>query len=190
MMPNTSRTYFESIYAANGDPWKFETSPYERRKYEATLAALPRERYVSAFEPGCSIGVLSSMLAPRCQRLLATDIVPRVLIQASDRLREHRHVRIEERAIPEGWPTDTFDLIVLSEIAYYFDEATLHDIMRLVVESTLVGAHVMGVHWRGQTDYPLSGDRAHELIGRTQHLSPLVHLTGDQFVLDVWERKR
>jgi predicted TPR repeat methyltransferase len=189
-MANTPRTYFESIYAANSDPWNFETSPYERRKYEATVAALPRRRYVSAFEPGCSIGVLSEMLAPRCQRLLATDIVTGALIRAAERLKEYRHVRIEEWAIPEEWPSGTFDLIVLSEVAYYFDESTLRKIMRHVVDATLTGAHVIGVHWRGETDYPLSGDRTHELIGETKHLVPIVHLAGDEFVLDVWERTR
>ena len=33
-----------------------------------------RERYASAFEPGCSIGVLTAQLAPRCDRLLACDV--------------------------------------------------------------------------------------------------------------------
>jgi hypothetical protein len=190
MMPNTPRTYFESIYAANSDPWSFETSPYERRNHDATVAALPRRRYVSAFEPGCSIGVLTEMLAPRCQRLLATDIVTGALIQAAERLKEYRHVRIEERAIPEEWPGGTFDLIVLSEIAYYFDEITLRNMMDLVVASTVVGAHVVGVHWRGETDYPLSGDRTHELIGETKRMVPLAHLTGGDFALDVWERSK
>ncbi|MCU1363508.1 MAG: methyltransferase type 12 [Acidimicrobiaceae bacterium] len=189
MRANIPRAYFESIYAANSDPWNFETSSYERSKYEATMAALPRARYESAFEPGCSIGVLSEMLAPRCQRLLATDIVTGALVQAAERLKGHRHVRIEERAIPEEWPRETFDLIVLSEIAYYFDEATLGDVMRLVIGSTWVGAHVIGVHWRGETDYPLRGDRVHELISETELLVPLIHLGGDEFVLDVWERR-
>jgi len=186
-MANTPRHYFDSIYSANRDPWNFAMSPYERRKYEATLAALPRYRYVNAFEPGCSIGVLTEMLAPRCQRLLATDIVIGALLQAAERLKNFRHVRIEERAIPEEWPHGTFDLIVLSEIAYYFDEASLRGLMSRVVDSTLVGAHIVGVHWRGETDYPLTGDRVHELISETPGLAPTTHLL-DEFVLDVWER--
>ena len=51
------RDYFEGIYADGPDPWGFETSEYERRKYDLTLAALPRRRYARALEPGCSIGV-------------------------------------------------------------------------------------------------------------------------------------
>lgn len=188
MTKSTPRSYFDAIYAESSDPWNFETSPYELRKFEMTVAALPRARYANVFEPGCSIGVLSEMLARRCQHLLATDIVPSALIRATERLKGWPHVRIEERAIPHEWPSGTFDLIVLSEIAYYFDEATLGDIVRRVVGSTSLGAHVVGVHWRGETDYPLSGDRSHELISQEEHLQSFVHLANDEFVLDVWER--
>ena len=34
--------YFEALYAEDSDPWKFASSPYERDKYAATLAALLR----------------------------------------------------------------------------------------------------------------------------------------------------
>ena len=33
---------------------------YEQRKYAVTLAALPQRRYATAYEPGCSIGVLTA----------------------------------------------------------------------------------------------------------------------------------
>jgi hypothetical protein len=65
--------YFDNVYAADSDPWKFASSAYERDKYAATLAAFPKPRYASAFEIGCSIGVLTSALAPRCDALLAVD---------------------------------------------------------------------------------------------------------------------
>ena len=59
--PDTSTPpeYFDRMYAESDDPWRFETSEYERRKYAATLAALPRARYENALEIGCSIGVLT-----------------------------------------------------------------------------------------------------------------------------------
>ncbi|RZK45442.1 MAG: methyltransferase, partial [Hymenobacter sp.] len=34
--------YFDDVYRANEDPWQFASSPYEREKYAATLAALAR----------------------------------------------------------------------------------------------------------------------------------------------------
>ena len=62
-MTSTSRSYFEEIYREDADPWNFETSPYEHRKYGVTVASLPKPRYRSAYEPGCSVGVLSELLA-------------------------------------------------------------------------------------------------------------------------------
>ncbi|MEO9256146.1 MAG: hypothetical protein ABI305_11425, partial [Tepidiformaceae bacterium] len=63
--------YFETMYSQDDDPWRFESSWYERRKYDLTLAALPRQRYGRIFEPGCSLGVLSEGLAARGDELIS-----------------------------------------------------------------------------------------------------------------------
>jgi predicted TPR repeat methyltransferase len=187
-MSSTPRSYFDAMYANDPDPWRFENSEYEQRKYALTMACLPRRRYRAAFEPGCSIGVLSSLLAPRCDHLLATDIIPEVVARASSRLSDEPNVRVEARAIPEDWPPGQFDLIVLSEIAYYFDQAVLCDILSRVVASTGVGAHVVGVHWRGTTDYPLEADAVHDVISSTPGFRRHIHHDEPEFLLDVWER--
>jgi cyclopropane fatty-acyl-phospholipid synthase-like methyltransferase len=187
-MQSTDREYFHTMYAGADDPWSFATSPYELRKYTLTVDTLPRERYRNVFEPGCSVGVLSEKLAPHCDRLLATDIVTAALDQATERLGRWNNVVVERRAIPESWPDEMFDLIVLSELAYYFDSETLHEVMDLITCSTKPGAHVVAVHWRGETNYPLSGDEAHALIGQTRRLRNVVHHLEEAFVLDLWER--
>ncbi len=186
-MTSTKRSYFEAMYESDPDPWGFESRHYEQRKYAITMASLPKARYRSAYEPGCSIGVLSEMLAQRCDRLLATDIIPTAIDAARRRLSERDHVRLELRSIPDEWPDEEFDLIVLSEIAYYFDESDLWQILALVLHSTRPGAHVVGVHWRGVTDYPLSGDQAHHIIEAVPELRPIVRHEEGEFVLNVWE---
>ena len=60
--------YFRDRYAASPDPYGLAERWYEARKYALTVALLPRERYGAAFEPGCSIGVLTAQLAPRCDQ--------------------------------------------------------------------------------------------------------------------------
>ena len=187
-MTSTDRQYFVDLYASDPDPWGFATSWYERRKYALTVDALPNERYRKAFEPGCSIGVLSELLAPRCERLLVTDIVSAVVEEASRRLETYSHVVVEKRAIPDWWPAEKFDLIVLSEIAYYFDAATLEAIMDQVIQSTEWDAHVLAVHWRGETNYPLTGDQVHGLIDTCDQLQSVAHYSEANFVLDLWER--
>jgi hypothetical protein len=188
-MTSTNRSYFEEMYGRDPDPWGFASSEYESRKYALTVASLPRPRYLNAFEPGCSIGVLTEQLAPRCARLVATDFIPSAVRVAQQRVAHAPHVEVELRAIPGEWPAGPFDLIVLSEIAYYFDRHDLARVLSHTVDSTKEGAHVVGVHWRGITDYPLSGDGAHHLIDACRQLDRIVHHVESEFVLDVWERR-
>src|ERR1700728_585695 len=101
--------HFDTIYANNPDPWDYTTSVYEKRKYAATLAALPRRRFNRAFEPGCSIGVLTRMLARRCGQVLAADMSEVSLGHARTRCRDVRNIRFRRMRIPADWPTGTFD---------------------------------------------------------------------------------
>ena len=78
--------YFEDLYARHADPWGFADRWYEQRKRALLLASLPRPRFARAFEPGCSIGVLTAELAPRCDALLATDVAEGALSAARERL--------------------------------------------------------------------------------------------------------
>jgi Nodulation protein S (NodS) len=185
---NTARSYFERLYAADADPWGFATKWYEQRKYALTMAALPNQRYDSAFEPGCSIGVLTEMLAPRCSRLLSFEMIPSALEQTRLRLRPYPHVSLELATIPEGWPDQLFDLVVLSEIAYYFDAETLSVVVDRLLDTTSIGATVIGVHWLGETDYPLKGDAAHDIIDSARGLTRIVRHREALVALDVWER--
>ena len=63
--------YFDALYTADPDPWNFAASPYEQAKYALTLNAMPKPRYRSALEVGCSIGVLTRLLASRCDTVVA-----------------------------------------------------------------------------------------------------------------------
>jgi Nodulation protein S (NodS) len=188
-MASMPRAYFEDIYRSAPDPWQFETSWYEQRKYALTLAALPERHYRSAFEPGCSIGVLSSLLANRCDQLLATDVVPDVVRRARRRCRQLPWVRIEHLAIPEEWPTGPFDLVVLSEIGYYFDRPTLDDIVSRLLATVTTSATLIAVHWRGATNYPLRGDEVHDHLDHRPELERMVHHVEPKFRLDTWIRR-
>lgn len=161
--PNSLETaYFDQLYARDTDPWNFARSDYERAKYSHTLRALHRPHYQSAVEVGCSIGILTEQLAPRCAALLALDASERPLIQARDRCKAMPQVRIEQARVPENWPDGTFDLLIFSEVLYYLSPDDLEVVAKLVSRSAAPGAHVLLVHWTGETDYPMSGDDATE----------------------------
>jgi hypothetical protein len=182
------KEYFERLYEEDADPWGFATSWYEARKYALTIAALPKATYRSAFEPGCSIGVLTEQLATRCGQVLAGDEIPSVDEQARARTASLANVEVCHLTIPDDWPDTRFDLVVLSEIGYYFDQPELEALLRLSHESLEPGGNLVAVHWRGATNYPLTGDRTHEVIDGSPGLSSRVHHLEKEFILDVWER--
>ena len=157
-------SYFDELYARDADPWRFASSDYERDKYAATLAALPRDRYHSALEIGCSIGVLTRQLARRAEGLCAIDLASVALEAAQHRCADLDHVRFELMSVPAQWPDGRFDLVVLSEIVYYLDRADVAALGKRIRRTIVAGGDIVLVHWLGETHYPLTGDEAVELF--------------------------
>ena len=196
--PNAPETlssrYFEDVYRANPDPWKFASSPYEAAKYAATLAALPRPSYASAFEAGCSIGILTAQLAARCGRLLSVDISELALRAARERCAALDNVRFEQRTLPGEFPGGPFDVIVVSEVGYYLAMPDLLKLRDLAIRQLAPAGHLLLVHWTPEVhDYPLTGDEVHEAfleVARSEG-GPLRHLSGrkeEKYRLDLFER--
>ncbi|GGN43260.1 methyltransferase [Streptomyces kronopolitis] len=144
---STPASYFEEMYQHSPDPWHLADRWYEQRKYDLTLAALPQPLYRRGFEPACSVGELTSRLAERCDSLLACDRVASAATTAARRTAGLSHVRVEQRTLPEEWPEGTFDLIVLSELLYYFDAAVLDVLMCRAVAALEPGGTLVTVHW-------------------------------------------
>ncbi|GJE62762.1 Ubiquinone biosynthesis O-methyltransferase, mitochondrial [Methylobacterium trifolii] len=167
--------YFKGMYATDSDPWRFATSAYERDKYAATLAALPRAHYTSALDVGCSIGVFTRQLCPRCDAVLGLDVVPSVLDAARVRCADRPNARFQLAAVPGEWPDGRFDLIVISEVAYYLDRADLARLVARVGSALLPGGDVVLVHWLGVAHYQLSGDDAAEgFIAGARGFAPIL----------------
>ena len=180
--------YFEAIYAADADPWRFASSDYERAKYTATLAALPRPHYARAFEIGCSIGVLTAQLAARCDALLAVDLAEAPLAAARARCAGLPGIAFRRMAVPAEWPDGAFDLILLSEVVYYLDAADLARLAGRVAAALVPGGEALLVHWTGETDYPLSGDAAAEGFIAAAGLSVIRQQRAEAYRLDLLRR--
>jgi SAM-dependent methyltransferase len=159
--------YFDGQYEASPDPWGFTSRWYERRKYAISVAMLPSARYRSAFEPGCSIGELTAMLAPRCDALLSCDVSAAAVTAAARRVAAFPQVRVELRAVPGGWPAGAgrFDLVIFSEMLYYLGDDDLRQTLDLATAALSPGGTLLAVHWRHPVAaYPRTGDEVHEAI--------------------------
>ena len=181
--------YFEGMYAASPDPWGFQSRWYERRKYAVTMALLPAERYRDAFEPGCSIGVLTAQLARRCDRLLACDGAAAAVAAAAARNAGYPNVTVEQRSLPRDWPAGDFDLIVFSELLYYFGDDDLQEVLNRAAGALRPGGTLVAVHWRHPvTDYPRSGDDVHAAVSRQRGLARLAAYADPDFRAEAYQR--
>lgn len=182
--------FFDDFYACNGpDPWGFADRWYERRKRDVTLACLPRERFARALEVGCSIGVLTAALAPRCDSLLATDLAEAAVAAARERLRPAPHVRVERSDAPEDVPDGRFDLVVVSEVLYYLDPPALDRVLGRLVAALDDDGVLLACHWRHPVaEYPAGGDDVHAALERLPGLARTVRHVEEDFLLDVLSR--
>ena len=182
--------YFDQVYAANSDPWNFAESEYEREKYADTLAHLPRERYPTALEVGCSIGVLTAQLAGRCDHLLGVDVSEAALAKARERCAALPQVAFARLQIPEDEPEGIFDLLVVSEVAYYWSRADLEKAMELLAAHHRRGGHLVLVHWTPPVhDYPQTGDGVHNIWTARPEWSVVQDLTRERYRLSVLQRR-
>ncbi len=155
---------FERLYADHPDPWRFESSAYEQAKYADTLSQLEGRHFRSALELGCSIGVLSLMLAARCDRLVGLDLAEAALVQARQRCAGLDHVVLRRAVLPDDW-TDpaqhgAFDLVLVSEMLYFLVPDDIDRLARRCLAASLPDCTMLLVNWTGPTDTPTIGEEA------------------------------
>lgn len=152
--------HFRRLYESSADPWDMAGSRYEAAKYQQTLGMLEGRHFAAGLEVGCSIGVLTSLLAARCETLLAVDIVEAPLRLARVRCADLPQVRFARMQAPQEWPDQVFDLVVLSEILYFLSADDIAYCASRVADGTSPSAIVLLVNWLGQSDDPNTGNEA------------------------------
>lgn len=188
-MSHLPAAYFEAQYAARSDPWGFTDRWYEERKRAVTLASLPARRYRRALEVGCSIGVLTEGLSRRCEDVLALDLSEAAIAQARERLAASPTARLAVLDVADGVPEGPFDLIVLSEVLYYFSAPTLRRVLTELVAQLADDAVIVACHWRHPVrEYPLSGDDVHAALTGITALVRVVRHDEEDFLLEVLAR--
>ncbi|MCQ9165994.1 MULTISPECIES: bifunctional PIG-L family deacetylase/class I SAM-dependent methyltransferase [unclassified Arthrobacter] len=184
--PGWLRTQFDAVHACGAEPWA-PGSWYEQRKRSLLLAVLPRERFESALELGCSTGALTADLALRCAHVLGVDASPEAVATARGRTAALSNADIVEALLPGDWPEGRFDLFVLSETGYYFSETGLGRLLDHVAASTLPDGVLAACHWRHPiSGWPLDGADVHRLLRADPRLALAGSYSEDDFVLETF----
>lgn len=189
--PSLGADYFEDVFAGDPDPWGLESRPYEAEKHARTVASLGDRRFRRGLEVGCAGGALTARLADRCEALVALDISRTALDRARRRLGHRPHLAFHQAAFPHDVAlAGPFDLIVLSEVAYYWSDQDLAAAAAFVRAHLAPGGMVLLVHWTGETDYPQTGDGAVTMLWRDLEdiLSVSLDARHPGYRLDLWRR--
>lgn len=180
---------FEARYSKNDDPWDFATSPYELCRYQTTLDALTRTSYGTVYEPGCSVGVLTEALARMAVQVISVDFAPSAVARARARCAKLSNVEVLCASVATYVPKPELDLVVFSEIGYYFDPTELARIARVLSKRLQPQGEFLAVHWLGHSaDHVTHGEVVHETLRRDL---PLVWVRGERhplFRIDCWRK--
>jgi SAM-dependent methyltransferase len=181
--------HFERLAREAADPWDYATSDYEQGKYRQTLDYLP-ERTGRTLELGCSVGVFTAMLAPRCDRLVAVDFSPTALARARARLGDAENVKLLQLRLPEEMTSGPFDTIVCAEILYYWSAELVRDGLRRIEAALAPGGTLLAVHWRHPDPRrELIGDDVHEMLDAETSLALDASRTTPSYLLDRWRSR-
>lgn len=165
---STPTDTFTRRYRSRPDPWGVRTRWYERRKRALLAAMLPRERFTRALEIGCGVGEFTAELATRCDAVVAIDVAAEAVARTAERVAAQPHVQVvradARTDLPAVAPGHS-DLIVLSEVGYYWSAADLEIVLDAIEAA---GADLIAAcHWRHPVgDAPQSGDAVHAAIAR------------------------
>ena len=177
------------LYEESADPWGFETSAYERRKYALTLAALPRERY--------TLGVRARLL-DRCPDGAARRALRHAARERPDPARGRVGPRPRRRdSVTCAWSSSTPRRS--GPRALRSDRALRARLLppawrgrrvgRRVGASASEGATIVAVHWRGAIDdWALPAEQAHDVIRHEGTLTTFAQYVEESFLLEVFER--
>ncbi len=161
----TSAESLEALYREKADPWNFAASEYEQGRFDAIIRALTPRRYRRAFEPGCSIGTLTERLAGICDRVDASDFSATAVARAAQRCAALPQVNVTCAALTENTCLQGYDLVIFSEIGYYFEPDTWQAMALKLADSMATGTTVLASHWLGHSqDHPQHGDQVHEIL--------------------------
>lgn len=137
---------FERLFQGAVDPWHYRTSRFEAHKRRDLLEACGSGMRGRGLELACAIGETSRRLAARCLTLVATDGAPTALAEARRLTGAGSRIAYRQGVLPRDVPRGLFDLVVVSEIAYYLGPRDLAELADRLVRALAPGGRIVVLH--------------------------------------------
>lgn len=107
------------------------------RKTHQTLRKIVAEQIQpgdNVLECACGTGLLTEVIAPRCERLTATDFAPKMLARAKKNCAAYGNITFEPADITAlNYPDNSFDAVVAGNVIHLLDAPmkALHELDRV-----------------------------------------------------------
>jgi trans-aconitate methyltransferase len=153
---------------------------------------LGERTFENAFEIGCSIGILTKLLARQCRSILAVDVADTALTTAAETCAAFPQVTFKNLQVPAAWPADQkFDLILCSEVLYFLSPRDIMRLAGLAAESTVPGGLALLVNYTEPVDEPCSGHQAAQIFVQAagDRFAVQKQIRQDKFRIDLLMRK-
>ena len=186
------RAYWQQFYAT-ANPWRLTQSNLEPMKYDLTLALAGEGPFTSALEMGCGEGLFTHRLAPRCCELLAVDIAARAVARARERCSNLPNVVCAPARLPAEYPEGLFNLVVASDVLYYWTPADLTAAIPTIEASLAPGGRLVALHYAEDVHAVSDGHAVHDSLADRFALSHTHNETreigfGRTYRVDAWEK--
>lgn len=155
---------WDFFYKNTADPWHLSSRPAEAEKYAYTLELCGKGPFKRALEIGCCTGLFTAILAPSCESLLAVDISEEAVARTRARTGIFPQVSCQRLSLPKEMPSGSFELIVCSDVLYYWPESDLRRALPRFVDLLTPGGHLVAVHWLGLPGAINTGRRVHQVL--------------------------
>ncbi|MDR6290506.1 SAM-dependent methyltransferase [Inquilinus ginsengisoli] len=162
--PTYGRRWHERFYRVRDDPYGCTVNPYDRQKYDRTLDLLAGRQFPSALEIGCSEGVFTEMVAPRCGKLLGIDLSEQAVERARARLAHLDHVTVMRATLPMEMPPGSHDLILCLDVLYYLPKDVLIGFLPRLKAALRPGGLLFALHYLGDFGQAMRGKEVHDLL--------------------------
>ncbi len=146
------RLYFNWRYRG-ADPYEVTTHADERDKYKKIVEALGvKEKFENILEIGCGEGHLTQMIAHKGDRVLAVDISDFAINRAKKNVAGFEHVEAKRIDIITADMGETFDLLLCSEVLFYFEPEQLSGVVEKIKGLIRPGGYAALIHTLVKSD--------------------------------------